>query len=401
MKLRPGSPQEVGVNPARIAHARDLCTTWVKEGHTPALSVCVARRGVVVLEEALGVLGSEPDTPPIDGHSLFPLSSITKPITATLVMQLVEDGPIALNRPVREYIPEIPAGDADEMLVHHLLTHTSGYVFYDEEPFASHAEKKVAAGYAQPAVDANQHPLHATIIDVFLDAPLAARPGETMIYSNHNYELLSEIVRRVTGRPHWELAQERIFGPLGMADSFWIVPESEVDRVVQRPLEAVGGAPESPLNQGISSRQMQESPYGGGGVFSTPRDMTVFGQMFLQRGKYGGERILSPASVVSMTRDQIPGIKARFLGHEMERAGWGYGWGIETPTKWQRYRGSLRSLGSYDHGGMGGTFVWVDPAQDLVAAYFEVCLRMDEKTGLDQLWNCDIFQNVIASALED
>jgi CubicO group peptidase (beta-lactamase class C family) len=398
--LRTGSPEEAGVNPARISKARDLCAGWVKEGHTPALSVCVARRGIFVLHEAFGVLGPEPDAPPIERHSLFPVSSVTKPVTASLVMQLVEDGLVAVNRPVRDYIPEIPAGDADEMLVHHLLTHTSGYVYYDEEPFASHAEKKVAAGFSLPETAENRHPLHAALVDLFLDAPLAARPGEVMMYSSHNYELLSEIVRRVSGRPHWELAQERIFDPLGMADTFFIVPKSESRRVVQRPLHSVGGSPENPLNRGLASPQMQESPYGGGGVFSTPRDMTVFGQMFLQGGAYGGERILSPASVAAMTRDQIPGIKARFIGVEIERASWGYGWGIESPTKWTRYRGDLRSLGSYDHGGMGGAFLWVDPEQELVGAYFEVCMSMIEETK-EHLWNCDLFQNVVAATLED
>ncbi len=100
-----------------------------------------------------------------------------------------------------------------------------------------------------------------------------------------------------------------------------------------------------------------------------------------------------------MTSDQIPGTRALFLGHDMERASWGYGWGIESPTKWKYYRGSLRSLSTYDHGGMGGTFLWVDPEQELVAAYFEVTLRMNER--MEQLWNADLFQDVIAAAVDD
>jgi CubicO group peptidase (beta-lactamase class C family) len=222
-----------------------------------------------------------------------------------------------------------------------------------------------------------------------------------MMYSGHNYELLSEIVRRVAGRPHWELARERIFDPLGMDDTFWIVPEAEAARVVQRPVDSVGGAVEHELlNHGLASRQMQESPYGSGGVFSTPHDMTIFGQLFLQEGTYGGERILSPASVAAMTRDQIPGTSALFVGNHKEHACWGYGWGVESPTKWGRYRGSLRSLGSFDHGGAGGTFLWVDPAQELVGAYFEVCLVLDETRGKEQLWNCDLFQNLVAAAID-
>jgi Beta-lactamase len=214
MQLRHGTPKEAGMLPARIERARDLCAQWIESGHTPAISVCVARRGVIVLHDAFGVLGPEPGAGAIDRRSLFPLSSVSKPIMATLVMQLVEDGRIGLNRPVLDYIPGIKAEHAEEMLVHHLLTHTSGYCWYDEEPFASHAQRKVMEGFTPSPCAPNQHPLHAAAIELFLDVPLARRPGEIMIYSNHNYELLSEIVRRVSGRPHWELAQER---------SYWIL----------------------------------------------------------------------------------------------------------------------------------------------------------------------------------
>jgi CubicO group peptidase (beta-lactamase class C family) len=286
MQLRHGTPEEAGMLPERIERVRERCAYWVESGHTPALSVCVARRGVIALHEAFGVSGPEAGAAPIDRRSLFPISSVTKPITTTVVMQLVEDGLIGLNRPVLDYIPEIKAEGAEEILLHHLLTHTSGYTWHDEEPALSHVQRKVSEGFKipLPACEANQHPLHAALIQLFLDVPLAQQPGELMMYSNHNYELLSEIVRRVTGRPHWELARERVFDPLGMQDSFYIVPEAEAGRVVQRPLDSVGGAAESPFNQGLASQQMQESPYGGAGVFSTPLDVAALGQMFLNRG---------------------------------------------------------------------------------------------------------------------
>ena len=84
MELRIGTPKEAGMLPERIAYARDLCARWVKEGHTPALSVCVARRGVIVLHEAWGVLGPEDGAPSLQPDSIFPIMSVTKPITATL-----------------------------------------------------------------------------------------------------------------------------------------------------------------------------------------------------------------------------------------------------------------------------------------------------------------------------
>lgn len=399
MELRHGTPKEAGMHPERVERARELCAGWVESGHTPSLAVRVARRGVIVLDEAFGVMGPEPGAPPLDRRSLHPLLSVTKPITATVVMQCVDDGQIGLNRPVRDYIPEISGEHTDAILIHHLLTHTSGYADYEDEPFASHGARKLEERFA-PEVALGQHFLHAALTQAFFDAPLACRPGETMLYASHNYELLTEIVRRVTGRPHWEVARERVFAPLGMDDTFWIVPESEAARVVQRPVDAVGGAAAHLLFPEYGSRQMQESPYGGGGLFSTPADMSVFGQVFLNGGSYGDARVLSPAAVAAMTRDQIPGLRARIAGLDKDRACWGYGWGIESPTKWGRYRGSLRSLGSFDHGGHGGAYLWVDPVQELVAAYFETCLRMDE-SGQLLLWNCDLFQNVIAAAIAD
>src|SRR5246127_1959600 len=110
MKLRPGSPEQVGMLPERVAHVRDLCARWIEEGHTPTLGVCVARRGVIVLHEAFGVLGPGPDSPPLRPDALFAVASVTKPITATLVMQLVEDGLLGLNRPAKDYLPEM-SGD--------------------------------------------------------------------------------------------------------------------------------------------------------------------------------------------------------------------------------------------------------------------------------------------------
>ena len=100
-KLRTGSPEKVGMLPERVARVRDLCARWVTEGHKPTLGVCVTRRGVIVLLEAFGVLGPGPDSPPLSGDALFPALSVTKAITATLVMQLVEDGLLGLKSTTR------------------------------------------------------------------------------------------------------------------------------------------------------------------------------------------------------------------------------------------------------------------------------------------------------------
>src|SRR6185436_14050600 len=114
---------------------------WVEEGHTPTLGVCVARRGVVVLHESFGILGPGPDSPRLEHDGLFAGASVTKAITATLVMQLVEDGLLGLNRPARDYLPEISGEGTEDILVHHLLTHTSGYPIHIDPRWMDHLRK--------------------------------------------------------------------------------------------------------------------------------------------------------------------------------------------------------------------------------------------------------------------
>jgi CubicO group peptidase (beta-lactamase class C family) len=396
-KLRTGSPEKVGMLPERVAHARNLCARWVEEGHTPTLGVCVARRGVIVLHEAFGVLGPGPDSPPLARNALFAASSVTKSITATLVMQLVEDGLLGLNRPVVDYLPEVSGEGTEEVLVHHLLTHTSGYPFFSDPPWVEHLAKKLRAGFELPPCPEGRHPFIHKQLSRFWDAPRVARAGEVMVYSGHNYELLGEIVRRLSGRGIEEQARERVFDPLGMHDSYFVVPASESHRVVQRATGLPFADPVPPM-LGLGSREMQEIPSANMGLFTTPFDIAVFGQAILNGGRYGDARILSPAAVATMTRNQIPGVRARLVNLEAEHASWGYGFAIASPTKWKYFDGSLPPLGTLSHSGAGGVAFWIDLAHEVAGAYFEVVTRLSP--DFEQLWNFDLFQNAITAAVD-
>src|SRR4029450_7671914 len=96
---------------------------------------------------------------------------------------------------------------------------------------------------------------------------------------------------------------------------------------------------EGPFMEGFGSRQWQATPYGGAGLFTTPLDMTIFGQTVLNGGRYGDTRILSPAAVATMTRDQVPGLRARIVAAEMAHASYGYGWIVSSPSKWRYFDG--------------------------------------------------------------
>jgi len=372
--------------PDRIDRARDLCAGWVKSGHTPAIVALVARRGVIVLHDAFGKLRPGDDSPPVRLDTIFPTMSITKPMVATLVMQLVEDGLLGLNRPIRDYLPEVTGKGTEEVLVHHVLTFSAGW---DEFALITSfiGERADLAGRSSDEV-------HRAMLDLIQRAPLARPPGAEMNYAFLCYELLKELVARVSGRSFAELMRERIFEPLGMKDSYVVVPEPVRSRIVKRPPDAPWNRQLGPLIP-IDSRQNEESK----NAFATASDVAVFGQMFLNGGTYGGARILSRPAVMAMTRNQTPGIPVTVGPNIRKEASYGYGWFVRTHEKWKYWDGSLQSHGEFHHQGAGGVLLWVDPRDEIVGVYFSVDLA--QTPDFEPLWNADLFQNVISSAVAD
>jgi CubicO group peptidase (beta-lactamase class C family) len=362
------------------------------QGITSALVILVARRGVVVLHEAFGRFTPDEASPPLARDTVYPLSSITKPITATAIMILVEDGLLGLNRPVSDYIPEFKGDGKHAVLVHHLLTHTSGL---RDEDIAAHAEKQQDA-IAIPPPEATQHPVIYEYLFLGYDVALWKPPGVEMSYCNYGYNLLGEIVRRVSGKALADFARERIFAPLGMQDTSYIVPDSVRQRVVRRPANAPYATMPAPI-YGLGTREHQEIPWASSSVYSTAMDMAIFGQMFLNRGRYGDVRILSPASVAEMTRDQIPGISGVFFDEFFPEASWGLGWEVHGNRRAMYYDGTLKSPAAFAHGGSGGVYVWVDPVYDIVGVYFSVALEFLDTVRT--IWCVDLFQNAVTAAV--
>jgi CubicO group peptidase (beta-lactamase class C family) len=387
MQLHSGRPEDAGMCPARIGRIACAAQQWVADGLTPALVLVIARRGVIVLHEAYGRLTPDDDSPPLPRDALFPLASLCKPITATAAMLLVEEGLLSLNRPVREYLPEFAGEGKDVVMVHHLLTHTSGL---REEDLDAHA---VAKG-ASPVLPLGHHsfPRHEEYLRARYDAPLWKPPGAEMSYCTYNYELLGEIVTRVSGQALEDLVRARICAPLGVVDTHFVVPEALRSRVVRRPANVY-------MAQILDSFLLRDEPYASCSGFGTALDLATFGQMFLNRGCYGDVRLLSPATVAAITRNQIPGISAR-LGEEVfPEASWGLGWDVLGEKKAER-DGALRSPQSFQHGGAGGVLLWVDPVYEIVGAYFSVVLRVLPPFDNGD-WNADLFMNMVTAAVVD
>jgi len=386
MILRHGTPEEVGVSEARTQNVRNIAKRWVEEGIHPSLVVLAARQGVIFLHEAYGKLGPEDGAPAVELNTIFPIVSISKPITATVAMILVEEGLLGLNRPVREYIPEFGGEGKHQVLIRQLLTHTSG--------LETKALVEQAADEGIDLEEANLAPWISENLDDYMAliyrTPLSKPPDSEMVYVNLNYDLLGEIVNRVAGKGLAVLAEDRIFKPLGMEDTFFVVPMEVKDRVVRRPKSAVFYD---------FTRVFMDAELGSIGAYSTAMDLAVFGQMFLNGGIYGGDRILSQASVDAMTRNQIPGIGADIETDFLKDAEWGLGWGVHMKKKTWAWDELLQSQTSYGHSGSGGVMLKVDPAYEMVMVFFSVYLELLKDNRPKA--NTDLFINAVLASIEE
>jgi serine-type D-Ala-D-Ala carboxypeptidase len=389
--LHPGTPEEVGMAPKRMRDIVELGSNWVREGIAPALVLIAARHGVIVLHEAFGRVAPEDGALPTRLDTIFPMSSISKVVTATCVMLLVENGLVGLNRPVQSYIPELFVGDDKEAAtLHHLLTHTSGW---EDEAVEAHAEGKKGK-VAIPPADRTQHPAIQEALFLRCDAPLTRPPGTLMSYCSHGYNLLGEIVRRVGGQSLDDFARERLFEPLGMCNSFFVAPDEALPRVVRR-------RPLDPPPFGLDDPAYHQTPWAESGLLSTALDMSMFAQMFLNGGSYRGRRILSAATVAAMTHEQTAGISGEFLGEHFPRAGWSYGWGLQL-DKHADQEPTLSSSATFAHSGSGGVYLWGDPVNGTVGAYLSVARRSPQPDNpFHTDWVPDLFINAVTAAIDE
>jgi CubicO group peptidase (beta-lactamase class C family) len=222
-----------------------------------------------------------------------------------------------------------------------------------------------------------------------------------MIYCNHNYTLLGEIVQRVSGEPIDSFARRRLFEPLGMSRSGYRLDDRLRDAVVHRGPDVPLGAPDRNTGfPGVEGPLWETFDGGMGGVKASAPDLAIFEQMFLNGGVYNGERVLSRAAVAAMTRNQIPGVPTEFAGVFHAEAGYGYGWLVDTAERWAYFQGASRPMGTLSHPGAGGANIFFDPANDIVGVVLEIAsvLSADMEPLLGV---CDRFESVIYSAIED
>jgi serine-type D-Ala-D-Ala carboxypeptidase len=390
MRFTTVEPGDVGMSAERLGWARDLMTRHFESGGTPSMAAVVLRRGRTVFAETMGV--KEPDGPPLELSHLWPIASAGKPITSAVALSLVEDGVIGLYDPVVEFFPELDPELHGEVLIHHLLTHTTGWE--SAQRTGRLAEMVMAGAVDEPPPGADP------IIHLFLSAALrpviVGAPGAQMDYDTISFELLAEIVRRVTGEPLDAAVRERILEPLSLQQSALRVSDELSRHVVRR-------SPDLPLGSNqiltFDGRNRELDDFGGGGMYMSPGDLVAFGQMILQGGTLDGTRVLSPATARSMVTNQVPGIPALVGDRTVREASWGYGFTVITTRPFNFFVGGLLPVGSVAHPGAGGINFWIDLENEIVGVLFEVITEMSEffepVSGIGHR-----FQDVIAGAVE-
>ena len=385
-------PAEVGMSADHLRLAGDLMDRQFADGRSPMLAAVVARHGKIVFTKVLG--DQRPGGPPLAMDSVFPLASNTKPMTAAVLLALVERGQIGLNEPVVHHLPELAVNDNEYVLVHHLLTHTTGW---DPAAVTAGLEAAVAAGRSEPppGLDELEHLLLRSIWAV----PRSRHHGTMMAYANPHYTLIGEITRRVTGDTLDAAMRRYLLDPLGMDDTAVILPDNLLGRLIERPdgIPYAPGHPETVLP--MYDQRWRECDDGGMGVHSTVLDYLVFLEMIRNGGVHEGTRVLSPATIRVMTTDQIPGLPAEIEGFVLKAASWGYGFSVGGADPVMRFRGGTTSRGALRHSGLGGIGSWVDRDLGISAVYHEVLTVEDDDHP--RSWAYDRFEDVVTGAVTD
>ena len=345
VQLRAGSPP--AVDATRLARIDAVVREAIAAGRLPGAVVLVAHRGRTVYRKAFGFRAVRPVREPMTVDTIFDLASLTKAIaTAPSVMALVEDGAVRLRDPVARHLPGFERHDKEAVTVEQLLTHTSGLraglPLEEEFEGAAEALRRVLA------------------------ERLAAPSGATFIYSDLNFVLLGEIVRRVSGQALDVFAAERLFAPLGMRDTTFRPGADQRARIAPTeactPLGWPCGGPGAVMLRGTvhdpTARRMGGAA-GHAGLFGTADDLARFGAMLLAGGRSAsGAAVLSPLTISRMTRPSTP------AGLRDVR---GLGWDID--SRYSSNRGDLFSPRSFGHTGFTGASIWIDPETDTVVVF--------------------------------
>ena len=297
----------------------------IRDGLIPGAVILIGHDGKVVHRKAYGARALVPAREAATVDTIYDIASLTKVVATTpAIMKLYEQGKIKLDDPVTAYLPEFQGGKTN-ITIRNLLTHYSGLrPDLDIDPAWS--------GY------------DTGIRKALIDKP-AGPPGVAFVYSDINFELLGEVVRRVSGRPLDQFAREQIFEPLGMRETTFRPPAALIGRIAPTEVDAATGKPWRGIVHDPTARYMG-GVAGHAGVFSTADDLARYAQMMLDG------HLFAPATIALFTSPASPPDQPILRG---------LGWDIDSP--YSSNRGDIFPRGtSFGHTGFTGPSLWIDPA---------------------------------------
>jgi CubicO group peptidase (beta-lactamase class C family) len=361
----------------------------------PKVVAMVANREGVLYQGAFGRQNVAEDVD-VGLDAIFNLASMTKPVTSVAVMMLAEEGRFSLDDPVSQYLPAM----ADRQVVTSIDEAAKTYA---AEPASSEITIRQLLSHTSGLAYNFSNRTMQTLMDITgrqpMELPLVSHPGTTWHYSGST-AVLGDLVAEVSGMPLAAFFQSRIFDPLGMGDTSYVVPAAKRDRVVTVHRVMDGELVETPVPETV-----QSAGRGDGGLYGTASDYIRFLRMLLNGGELEGTRLLSDASVEAMTANQIgaikvetqrstnPGLSADFpIGAGEDTFGLGF-----QITSSNAANPDLRAPGSYSWAGIFNTHFWGDPERDIVAV---ILMQQLPFYGPDAMALYQAFEETVNRSLE-
>jgi CubicO group peptidase (beta-lactamase class C family) len=376
--LPQATPETIGLRAAQLRRIDDAVAAAIRAGETPGAVVLVARHGKIGYWKAFGSRSLQPRIEPMTTDTIFDMASLTK-VTATTpaVMLLAQNGQLRLADRVKRYLPLFTGGGKDDITVRQLLIHYSGLPADFDLSKAWHGREAA--------------------LEELWGISTQTPPGREFLYSDLNFIALGEIVRAVSGRSLEVFTQEEIYRPLGMTETTFNPPADWIGRIAPtesraRSLQYLKGGADTSAPQMLRGEVHDPTAWRMGGVaghaglFSSARDMAIYAQMLLDRGRARSDFLLSPMTVRAMTSPQSP-------ANAPVR---GFGWDIE--TSYSAPRGDLFMSG-FGHTGFTGTSLWVHPATDTFLIILANRVHPDGKGDVTRLRA--LIANIVAAAITD
>src|SRR5690348_11657386 len=356
-----------------LARVSDFIRNEVASGKIPGAILLIQQHGRPVYDKNFGVRDIATELS-MSADTIFRLYSMSKPITSVAAMMLVEDGKLQLDDPVAKFIPafagmKVGVEKKDEtgkislaleplkrpITIEDLLRHTSGitYGFY--------GENVVRKLYADADLF-NGDLTNAELVDRIARLPLVEQPGTLWDYG-HSTDVLGRVIEVISGKTLFQFVKERLLDPLGMTETaFYVADERKRPRIAEPMPNDRSISPTTSLRDPMTPRKAES---GGAGLVGTIGDYARFAQMLLSGGTFEGRRYLKPETLALMASDHTRGVARDYLYYPGETSGFGLGFAVRTSvppnTSWP--------LGEYRWDGVGGTFFFIDPVDDMFVIF--------------------------------